>query len=90
MGKAYSGFTDEELKMARPLRARPHGQPLRPVREVEKTLVLEVAFDLDPRVEAAQIRRRHALPAHQPHPHRQAGRGGRHDRGTAAADHLTP
>ncbi len=45
VGKAYSGFTDEELKW---LDRFVRGHTLNrfgPVREVEKTLVLEVAFD---------------------------------------------
>ena len=45
MGKAYFGFTDEELKMLdRFVRANTLNR-FGPVREVEKTLVLEVAFD---------------------------------------------
>ncbi|WP_420605283.1 cisplatin damage response ATP-dependent DNA ligase [Novosphingopyxis sp.] len=45
VGKAYSGFTDEELKMLdRFVRQHTVGR-FGPVREVEKTLVLEVAFD---------------------------------------------
>jgi len=45
VGKAYSGFTDEELKgLDRFVRASTV-QRFGPVREVEKTLVLEVAFD---------------------------------------------
>ena len=45
VGKAYSGITDEELKM---LDQFVRGHTLArfgPVREVEKTLVLEIAFD---------------------------------------------
>jgi DNA ligase-1 len=45
VGKAYSGITDEELKM---LDRFVRGHTLNrfgPVREVEKTLVLEIAFD---------------------------------------------
>jgi DNA ligase-1 len=45
VGKAYSGITDEELKM---LDSFVRGHTLNrfgPVREVEKTLVLEIAFD---------------------------------------------
>ncbi|MDQ2877916.1 MAG: cisplatin damage response ATP-dependent DNA ligase [Pseudomonadota bacterium] len=45
VGKAYSGITDEELKM---LDSFVRGHTLGrfgPVREVEKTLVLEIAFD---------------------------------------------
>jgi DNA ligase-1 len=45
VGKAYFGFTDEELKwLDRWIRAHTV-QRFGPVREVEKTLVLEVAFD---------------------------------------------
>ena len=45
VGKAYSGITDEELKMLDSF-VRNHTQKrFGPVREVEKTLVLEIAFD---------------------------------------------
>ena len=45
VGKAYFGFTDEELKWLDHF-VRSHTlQRFGPVREVEKTLVLEVAFD---------------------------------------------
>ncbi|MES2338839.1 MAG: cisplatin damage response ATP-dependent DNA ligase [Pseudomonadota bacterium] len=45
VGKAYSGFTDEELKgLDRFVRNHTTAR-FGPVREVEKTLVLEVAFD---------------------------------------------
>jgi len=45
VGKAYSGFTDEELKgLDRFVRQNTVAR-FGPVREVEKTLVLEVAFD---------------------------------------------
>ena len=45
VGKAYSGFTDEELKwLDRFVRAHTVAR-FGPVREVEKSLVLEVAFD---------------------------------------------
>jgi len=45
VGKAYSGFTDEELKWLDKF-VRDHTiDRFGPVREVEKTLVLEVAFD---------------------------------------------
>jgi DNA ligase-1 len=45
VGKAYSGFTDEELKgLDRFVRNHTLAR-FGPVREVEKTLVLEVAFD---------------------------------------------
>ena len=45
--------------------------------QVEPELVFEVAFDARASLDAAQIRRRHALPAHPPHPLGQAGGGGR-------------
>jgi DNA ligase-1 len=45
VGKAYFGFTDEELKwLDRFVRTHTTAR-FGPVREVEKTLVLEVAFD---------------------------------------------
>ena len=45
VGKAYSGFTDEELKwLDRFVRQNTMGR-FGPVREVKKSLVLEVAFD---------------------------------------------
>ncbi len=45
VGKAYSGFTDEELKGLDRFVRNHSTQRFGPVREVEKTLVLEVAFD---------------------------------------------
>ena len=45
VGKAYSGFTDEELRPARQMGARQHDNRFGPVREVAPGLVLEVAFD---------------------------------------------
>ncbi len=45
VGKAYSGFTDEELKGLDRFVRTHTVQRFGPVREVEKTLVLEVAFD---------------------------------------------
>ena len=77
VGKAYFGFTDEELAfLDRWIRNHTVAR-FGPVREVEKALVLEVAFD------AAQLSTRHKsgvamrFPAHRAHPHRQAGgRGG--------------
>jgi len=53
IGKAYSGFTDEELKwLDHWVRNHTVGR-FGPVREVDKTLVLEIAFD------AAQYSSRH-------------------------------
>ena len=60
----------------RPMDPQPHTARFGPVREVEKELVLEVAFD------AVQLSTRHksgvahAFSAHRPHPHRQARRRG--------------
>jgi DNA ligase-1 len=45
VGKAYSGFTDEELKMLDRFVRQNTVARFGPVREVEKALVLEVAFD---------------------------------------------
>ena len=45
VGKAYSGFTDEELAWLDRFVRGHTVQKFGPVREVEKTLVLEVAFD---------------------------------------------
>lgn len=45
VGKAYSGFTDEELKWLDRFVRQHTVARFGPVREVEKTLVLEVAFD---------------------------------------------
>jgi len=45
VGKAYSGITDQELKFLDKF-VRDHTTArFGPVREVEKTLVLEIAFD---------------------------------------------
>ena len=45
VGKAYSGITDEELKMLDAFVRKNTLNRFGPVREVEKTLVLEIAFD---------------------------------------------
>ena len=73
VGKAYFGFTDEELKwLDRWIRSHTI-ERFGPVREVEKSLVLEVAFELGSQEQASQVGSRDALPAHQPHSHRQTG-----------------
>ena len=88
VGKAYFGFTDEELKMLdRFVRSHTLNR-FGPVREVEKSLVLEVAFDSIHQVEAAQIGAGDALSADQPHPHRQAGARGRPHRDADGACDL--
>ncbi|WP_293873696.1 MULTISPECIES: cisplatin damage response ATP-dependent DNA ligase [unclassified Sphingomonas] len=45
VGKAYSGITDEELRMLDGFVRRHTLNRFGPVREVEKTMVLEIAFD---------------------------------------------
>jgi DNA ligase 1 len=45
VGKAYSGMTDEELRMIDKFVRQNTVAKFGPVREVEKTLVLEIAFD---------------------------------------------
>ena len=45
VGKAYSGMTDEELKMLDKFVRQNTVAKFGPVREVEKTMVLEIAFD---------------------------------------------
>jgi DNA ligase-1 len=45
VGKAYSGITDDELKMLDSFVRRNTLNRFGPVREVEKTMVLEIAFD---------------------------------------------
>jgi DNA ligase-1 len=45
VGKAYSGFTDAELKQLDRLVRQTTLNRFGPVREVERTLVFEVAFD---------------------------------------------
>ena len=88
VGKAYFGFTDEELReLDRWVRDHTVDR-FGPVREVEPKLVLEVAFDSVHRSTPPQVGRRHALPAHPPHPLGQAGRGGRPARDALRHDRL--
>ena len=56
VGKAYFGFTDEELKWLDRFVRNHTVNRFGPVREVEKSLVLEVAFEFDPREQAATSR----------------------------------
>ena len=77
VGKAYSGFTDEELRRldnwVRDNTVERYG----PVREVAPRLVLEIAFDSVHRSTRHKSGRRDALPARPPHPLGQAGGRGR-------------
>ena len=77
VGKSYFGFTDEELLKLDAFVRNHTVDSFGPVRQVEPRLVFEVAFDSVHRSSAPQIRRRHALPPHPPHPLGQARRGGR-------------
>ncbi len=82
VGKAYFGFTDEELKQLDKF-VRDHTierfGPVRSVRaERDFGLVLEIAFEGLHRSPRHKSGRRHALPARQPHPLGQAGAGGQY------------
>ena len=80
VGKAYSGFTDEELlRLDRFVRTHTTEQ-FGPVRAVEPQMVLEIAFDAvfpSSRHKSGLAMR---FPARAPHPLGQAGRRGRHAR----------
>jgi DNA ligase-1 len=79
VGKAYSGFTDEELlRLDRWVRAHTTNR-FGPVREVEQTLVLEVAFDSVHR----STRHKSGVAMRFPRIHRI-----RWDKPAAEADHL--
>ena len=70
VGKAYFGFTDEELLQIDRFVRRNTTEKFGPVRHVvhepDQGLVLEVAFEGLQRSTAAQIRHRDAVSAHQP------------------------
>ena len=91
VGKAYFGFTDEELReLDRFVRNNTIERfgPVRAVRaEPGHGLVLEVAFEGLQPLHSPSLRHRHALPAHQPAALGQAAvRGGpAGDAGEAAA-----
>jgi DNA ligase-1 len=93
VGKAYSGFTDEELrrldKWVRDNTTNRYG----PVREVKPGLVLENRLRQRPPLDAAQIGGRDALPARPPHPLGQTFRGGGYAGGAGSDDdviHVAP
>ena len=89
VGKAYFGFTDEELLQIDRFVRRNTTEQFGPVRAVvhepDQGLVLEVAFEGLQRSTAAQIRRRDALSPHQPPALGQAAARGR-PAGDAGAD----
>ena len=78
VGKAYFGFTDEELRQLDKWVRDNTVDRFGPVREVRAGgLVLRGGVRQHPALDPPQIGRRHALPADQPHPLGQAGgRGG--------------
>ena len=70
-------------EMARPLGPRPHRPALRPGARGREEPGARSRVRFDPQEHAPQVGPRDALPADQPHPHRQAGGRGRHDRDAA-------
>ena len=77
IGKAYFGFTDEELRELDKWVRHHTVNRFGPVREVEKGARVRGGVRRGAPLDAAQIRRGPALPAHQPHPVGQArARGG--------------
>ena len=74
VGKAYFGFTDEELAQLDNWVRNHTTERFGPVREVEQELVLRGRVRQRAALDPAQVRRGAALPAHQPHPLGQAGR----------------
>ena len=88
VGKAYFGFTDEELKwLDRWVRGHTI-QRFGPVREVEKSACARSRVRFDPQEHAAQVGAGDALSADQPNPHRQAGRRSGHDCGARCTGNL--
>ena len=89
VGKAYFGFTDEELLQIDRFVRRNTTEKFGPVRHVvhepDQGLVLEVAFEGLAALAAAQIRRGDAVSAHQPAALGQAAARGR-PAGNAGAD----
>ena len=81
VGKAYFGFTDEELQQIDRFVRRNTIDRFGPVREVtheaDQGLVFEVAFEGLAALDPAQIRPRHALSPHQPAALGQAAARGR-------------
>ena len=73
VGKSYFGFTDEELKTARCLRAQSYGGQFRPRAPGRAQARVRGGLRFGASLDAAQIGRGHALPAHPPHPLGQAG-----------------
>ena len=86
VGKAYSGFTDEELLASRPLDPQQHDGALRAgaSRQAARSCSKSPSTPSIPRAgtnPGVAMR----FPAHPPHPLGQAGRGSRHARNRAEA-----
>ena len=77
VGKAYFGFTDEELKRLDKWVRDNTIERFGPVRAVERRPGARGRLRRGAALDAPQVRRRDALPAHPPHPLGQAGRRGR-------------
>ncbi len=68
VGKAYSGFTDQELLGARSLGPAPHGEEVRAGARSRAGAGARSRVRQRPSLDPAQIRPRHALPARSSHP----------------------
>ena len=88
VGKAYFGFTDEELKWLDRWVRDTHGAALRAGARGREEPGAGGGVRFHPFEQAPQVRPGHALPADQPNPHRQAGGRGRPDRHIDGACHL--
>ncbi len=77
VGKAYFGFTDEELRRLDRWIRDHTAERFGPVRAVAPELVLEIAFDSVHRSPRHKAGARDALSPHPPHPLGQAGGRGR-------------
>ena len=90
VGKAYFGFTDEELaqidRFVRNNTVNRFGPVREVVHEAAKGLVLEVAFEGLQPLDPPQVGHRHALPPHRAPPLGQAAVGGRPHRDAGEAD----
>ena len=97
VGKAYFGFTDEELLEIDRWVRNHTTESFGPVRAVDAGPGVRGGVRCRAEIDAAQVGRRHALPAHPPHPLGQAGRrggpaghAGGDDRGVVSSRHLLP
>ena len=88
VGKAYSGFTDEELVAARPLHPPEHHRTLRPGALGDAEARAGDRLRRHPGLEAPQVRHRHALSTRFAHQVGQAGGRGGHARNAEGADNV--